>query len=167
MTRRDTILQWIAYLVALGAITVFNFNLLGQIPISLPLLLPVAAVAVGTLEGPRFGAGFGLAAGIVMATVGHGGLLCIPLLAVLAWLCGLIAQFALRRDLVGHMICAAGAMLLLEIWQVGYRWLTHVAAPGLLFRVALPEFLWTLVFSPLVYWVCLFCCKHYGRIYHE
>lgn len=167
MTRRDIILKWIAYIVALAVITMFNFSVLGRLPISLPLLLPMAAVAVGTLEGPKFGAGFGIVAGLVMATVGHTGLLCVPILALLAWLCGLLAQYVLRRDLVGHIICAAGAMLLWELWQVGFRWATHVAAPVLLLKVAAGELLWTLVFSFPVYWVCRFCCRHYGRIYHE
>jgi hypothetical protein len=43
MTRRDIILKWIAYLVALAVITVVNFHLLGRLPIALPLLLPMAA----------------------------------------------------------------------------------------------------------------------------
>lgn len=167
MTRRDLILKWIAYLVALAVITVFNFNILGQLPISLPLLLPMAAVAVGTLEGARFGASFGIVAGLVMAAVGHKSLVCVFLLALLGWLCGLLAQYVFRRDLVGHAICAAVTMILWEAWQVGSRWAAHVAAPALLLKVALPELLWTLVFSFPVYWACLFCCRHYGRIYHE
>ncbi len=167
MTRRDIILKWIAYGVALAVITVFNFNVLGRLPISLPLLLPMAAVAAGTLEGARFGGGFGMAAGLVLATAGHRGLLCIPILALLGWLCGLLAQYVLRRDLVGHILCAGGAMLLWELCQVGYRWLTHTAAPGLLLKVAFGELVWTLLFSFPVYWACRFCCRHYGRIYHE
>lgn len=149
------------------AVAVFNFSLLGRLPISLPLLLPMSAVAVGVLEGPRFGAGHGIAAGILMAAVGHGGLICIPLLSALGWLCGILAQFVLRRDLVGHLICAAGSMVLLELWQVGFRWASGTAALPTLIRVALPELLWTLVFSLPVYWVSRFCCLHFGRIYHE
>lgn len=167
MTRRDLILKWIAYLVALAVITIFNFNVLGHLPISLPLLLPMAAVAAGTLEGPKFGAGFGIVAGVVMATVGHHGLVCIPILAVVGWLCGLLALYVLRRDVVGHIICAASTMLLWECWQVGFRWATHVAAPGLLLKVAFGELFWTLLFSFPVYWACRFCCRNYGRIYHE
>ena len=167
MTRRDFILKCIAYGVALAVITIFNFNILGRLPISLPLLLPMAAVASGILEGPKFGAGFGIAAGLVMATAGHNSLICIPLLALIGWICGILAEHVLRRDLVGHIICAAVVMLLWEVWQVGSRWATHVAAPSLLLKTALPELLWTLIFSFPVYWACRFCCIHYGRIYHE
>lgn len=167
MTRRDLVLKWIAYLVALAVLTIFNFNVLGRFPISLPLLLPMTAVAVGTLEGPKFGASFGIVSGLVMATVGHGSLFCIPVLALIGWICGLLAEHALRRDLVGHILCAIGVMVLWETYQVVSRVLTHVAGTGLLLKIAAGELIWTLIFSFPVYWVCRFCCLHYGRIYHE
>ena len=87
MTRRDTIIKWIAYGAALAVITIFNYYVLGPLPISLPRLLPMAAVAVGTLENPKFGAGFGLASGLLMATIGHDTLLCIPILSAAGCLC--------------------------------------------------------------------------------
>lgn len=167
MTRRDLTLKWIAYLVALAVTAVLNFNVLSWLPLSLPLLLPMSAVAVGTLEGPKFGAGFGIVAGLVMATAGHGSLWYIPLLALFGWLTGLLTVHALRRDLVGHLLCAAMVMLLWELWQIGTRMISHTAAPTLLIRVALRELLWTLVFSLPVYGIFRFCCVHYGRIYHE
>ncbi len=167
MTRRDTILKWIAYLVALAVITIFNFSVLGRIPIPLPLLLPMVAVAVGTLEGPKFGAAFGMVSGLVMTAVGHNSLVCIPLLAIIGWLCGLLAEYVLRRDLVGHILSAVGIMVLWEAYQVISRIASDVAAPSLLLRIALGEWFWTLLFSFPVYWACRFCCLHYGRIYHE
>ena len=167
MTRRDMILKWIAYLVALAVITVLNFHLLGRLPIALPLLLPMAAVAVGVLEGPRFGAAYGIVCGLVMATAGHRSLLCIPAIALIAWVCGLLAEHALRRDLVGHILAAVAAMAVWEAVQIGYRILTDFAAPGLLTRIAAGEWLWSVVFSFPVYGICRFCCVRYGRIYHE
>lgn len=167
MTRRDLTLKWIAYLTALAVITVFNFNILSWLPLPLPLLLPMAAVAAGTLEGPRFGAGFGMAAGLLLSAVGHRSLLCPVLLALFGWLSGLMAVHVLRRDLVGHLLCAAGVMLLWEAWQVGSRLAVRAAELSTLVRVALPELLWTLLLSLPVYWICRFCCVHYGRIYHE
>lgn len=167
MTRKDITIKWIAYLVGLVVISAFNFNVLSRLPLALPLLLPMSAVAVGVLEGPKFGALFGMAAGILASCTGHKGLYCIPLLALLGWVCGLVVQYVLRRDLVGHFICAAVAALLWEVWQVGFRLITHIAPLPVLIRVALPELLWTLVFSLPVYWVFRFCCIHFGRIYYE
>ena len=124
-------------------------------------------MAVGTLEGPRFGAGFGLAAGLVMATVGHAGLLCVPAVSAIAWGTGLLTQHVLRRDLVGHVLCALCALLLWECWQVGSRLAAGTADMGALLRVAGPELLWSLLFSFPAYWLGRFCCRYYGRIYHE
>ena len=50
MTRRDIIIKWIAYLIALGLAAVVNFYVLGTLPIPLPLMLPVLAVAGGKIK---------------------------------------------------------------------------------------------------------------------
>ena len=167
MTRSDITIKWIAYLAALAVVSGFNYSVLSRLPIALPLLLPMAAVAASVLEGPKFGAGFGMIAGLLTAVVAYKGLLSIPLLALLGWVCGLLAQHVLRRDLVGHTLCAAGAAVLWEAWQIGSHWITHTAPLPLLFKVAVPELLWTLIFSFPVYWIFHFCCAHFGRIYHE
>lgn len=167
MTRRDIILKWIAYLVALAVITIINTNVLSRLPIAIPLLLPVTAVAVGILEGPKFGAAFGMVTGLVMTSVGHRSLLLVPVLAVIAWVCGLLTEHALRRDGVGHILSALCIVTLWEVYQVLSRSLTHVAELNLLVGIAAGEWLWTVVLAMPVYWVCHFCCVRYGRIYHE
>ena len=76
MTPRDIAWKWMAYGAALALITVFNYYVLTFLPLgAVPMLLPVTAVAVGVLEGARAGAGFGIAAGIVLAAATHGSLL--------------------------------------------------------------------------------------------
>ena len=167
MTQRDIAVKVTAYGVALAVITVLNYYIIGPLPIPLPLLLLCGAVAVGTLEGARFGAGFGLAAGLVMATVGHDGLACIPALSAMAWASGVLAQRILRRDLVGYLLCTLAALLLWEGWQVGSRMALGSAQAGALLRVAGPELLWSLAFAFPVYGIGRFCCRYYGRIYHE
>lgn len=167
MTRQDTIWKWLAYGIMLAATAIVNYYILGPLPIALPLLLPMAAVAVGTLENPKFGAGFGLAAGLVMATAGHHSLLCIPILSAAGWLCAMVAQYVLRRDLVGHLICAVITAFLWEGAQLLWHLSKHTAPLSLLLGVAGGELLWTLVFSIPVYWAGRFCCVRYGRIYHE
>ena len=71
MTRHDITLKWLAYLLALLAAAVINYYILGPLPISLPALLPILAVAGGTLEGAPFGAIYGGACGAVMSGLGH------------------------------------------------------------------------------------------------
>ena len=167
MTRRDIVIKWIAYLLALGFVTVVNYYVLGPLPISLPLLLPVLAVAGGTLEGAPFGAVYGMACGAVLSGLGGHGALCIAVLSAFGWIAGLTTQYVLRRDVWGHLICSIGALALWELWEVGSRFLTRVAPLEVLLRVGVPELLWSLAFILPVYWVGRFCCIHYGRIYHE
>lgn len=167
MTRQDTIIKWIAYGAGLLLVAVLNYYVLGPLPMALPVLLPMAAVAVGTLEGATFGALFGILAGAVMTGLGHAGLGCVAALSAVGWLSGLITQYVLRRDLWGHLICCVATIVCWELWQVGSRFVSGVAGLDILVGVALPELLWSLLFSIPVYWIGRFCCVHYGRIYHE
>ena len=167
MTRHDTILKWTAYLLALLAVTVLNYYVLGPLPIALPLLRPSLAVAGGTLEGAPFGAVYGMACGAAMAGLGHLGAGCIVSLSAFGWVAGLCTQYILRRDVWGHLICSVGALLLWELWEVGRRLLARTAPIGVLLGVAVPELLWSLALTLPVYWLGRFCCVNYGRIYHE
>ena len=167
MTRRDIIIKWLAYLLALGLVTVVNYYVIGPLPIPLPLMLPVLAVAGGTLEGAPFGAIYGMACGAVLSGQGSVGAGCIAALSAFGWIAGLLAQYVLRRDVWGHLLCSVGALLVWEAWAVASRLLTHLAPLEILLRVAVPELVCSLAFILPVYWVSRFCCIHYGRIYHE
>lgn len=167
MKGQNTVAKWLAYGVALLLVAAVNYYVLGPMPMALPALLPVAAVGVGTLEGAGFGAGFGGFAGLIMASLGHAGLVCIPLLSVIGWLSGLAAQYVLRRDIWGHLLCCLVTMVCWEGWQVCSRLLAHEAPLAVLMRVAIPELLWTMLLTIPVYWVGQFCCARYGRICHE
>ena len=167
MTRRDIILKWTSYLIALGLVAVVNYYVLGPLPISLPLLLPILAVAGGTLEGAPFGAVYGSACGAVMFGLGHLNPGCIAALSAFVWAAGLTTQYVLRRDVWGHLICSAAAAVVWELWTVVVRLLSRLAPLEVLVRTAVPELLWTLALALPVYWAGRFCCIHYGRIYHE
>ena len=167
MTRRDTMIKWTAYLAALVLTAAVNYYVLGPMPIAQPLLLPILAVAGGTLEGAPFGAVYGMAAGLVMSGLGHQGPGCVASLALFGWVSGLAAQYVLRRDVWGCLICSAIALLCWELWEVGSRLLAGAAPLGVLLRVAVPELLWSLALILPVYWAGRFCCVNYGRIYHE
>ena len=166
MTRSDRIIKWTAYGVALAVIAIVNYYLLGLLPIALPLMLPMAAVAAGTLENPKFGAGFGMMAGLLLSILGHRGLLCIPILSAAGCLCAILARHV-RQDLVGHFIYSSVLALLWECAQVLWLWTGKTAPLPQLLQVALPELLWTIIFTIPVYGVFRFCCVRYGRIYHE
>lgn len=168
MTRRDFMWKWLSYGVALILVTIVNYNVLTLLPLhAVPLLLPAMAVAVGILEGAASGAGFGIAAGLMLSAATHGSLLWVAGLSLLGMVCGLLTQYVLRRDFVGFLLASLVAGLLREGVQLGVRLLGGAAGPEALLRVAVPEFLWTIVFAIPVYGICHFCCRRYGRIYHE
>lgn len=167
MNQRAAVSKVVAYAVALVVIAMLNYHVLGPLPIPLPLLLLCAAVAVGTLEGPRFGAGFGLAAGLLMASLGHTDPVCLPAVTAMGWGAGVLTQHVLRRDLVGYLLCALAGLLIWELWQVTSRLSAGVAGASPLLRTAGREMLCSLIFALPVYWIGRFCCRYYGRIYHE
>ena len=167
MTRRDVVLKWIAYLAALWLTAMANYYVLPSLPIPMPLLLPVLAVAGGTLEGAPFGAVYGMACGALMSGLSGGQALCIAALSAFGWIAGLITQYVLRRDVWGCLICSGGVLLLWECREVGVRLLRGVAPPGVLFRVGASELLCSVIFILPVYWTGRFCCIHFGRLYHE
>ena len=167
MTRRDTVVKWTAYLAILWLTAMVNYYALPPLPIPIPLRLPVRAVAGGTLEGAPFGAAYGMACGAALSGLGGRGALCIALLALFGWLAGLIAQYVLRRDVWGHLICSMGALVLWEGWEVGTRILRGVAPPEVLLRVGASELICSAIFVLPLYWAGRFCCVHFGRIYHE
>lgn len=168
VTRQDFIWKWLAYGVALALVTIANYNVLNLLPLrAVPLLLPAMAVAVGILEGAVSGAGFGIAAGLALSAAAHGSLLWVAGLSLLGLVCGLLAQYVLRRDFVGFLLACLVGGLLYEGGQIGVRLLAGTAGLETLLRVAVPEYLWTIVFSIPVYGLCYFCCRRCGRIYHE
>ena len=167
MTRRDVIIQWTAYLLILWLTALVNYYVLPSLPIPIPLLLPVLAVAGGTLEGAPFGAAYGMACGALLSGLSYRSALCIAALSFFGWIAGLIAQYLLRRDLWGHLVCSAGALVLWEGWEVGTRMLHSVAPTEILLRVGASELICSLIFILPVYWAGRFCCVHFGRIYHE
>ena len=101
MTRRDIVLKWASYLVVLWLTAMVNYYVLPFLPIPIPLLLPVLAVAGGTLEGAPFGAVYGMACGALMSGLGGPSPRCIATLSAFGWAAGLIAQYVLRRDVLG------------------------------------------------------------------
>ena len=162
MTRQDII-----YGAALLIVAAADYYVLGPMPMALPMLMPAAAAAGGVLEGPAFGAAYGALAGLAMSGLGHEGAGCVLACAAVGWLAGLIAQYVLRRDWWGYLICAAAALALWEVWQVVSRYLAGLAPLQVLLDVALPELGWSLVFLLPVYWLERFCCVRFGRIAHE
>lgn len=156
MTRGDFILKWAIYALALTPILVLGLFLLPWFPIfgTVPVLLPAAAITVAVLEGPVAGAGYGLFVGVLSDAFipGQTGTmtLALPILGIAA---GIVVRYVLRQNLLGCLVCSAGALVVIDLFRVLSFRLRGVAPLGQLLWVALPEIFWSLLFTPLVYLV--------------
>ena len=158
MTRRDFLIKWLVYTLALLPILILTLYVFPWIPIfgTIPALLPVAAITVAVLEGPVGGAGFGLFVGILSDALIPG----IPgtmtfALCFLGACAGAAARYGVRQNMVGCLICSTGAMFMINLIRVIYLLLRDAAPLGILLSTSLAEVFWSLVFLPLIYGIFL------------
>ena len=161
MTRRDFIRKWTVYALGLLPIWLLDAYILPRMPLwgTVPMLLPLAVAAVAVLEGAYSGTGFGLAVGLLWELAypgGFGGQVFFLALAGMAM--GAVSQYALSQSFLGCLICAAGTLGLLDLLRVAGRLLARSAGLSDLLEAAIPEFLWSLAWTPLV-WL-IFCAVH-------
>lgn len=154
MTRGDFIFKWALYAAGLFPVLVVNLYLLPWFPIfgTIPTLLPVAAVAVAVLEGPKAGAGFGLLVGILSDALipGIAGSMTLGL-SLLGAGAGAAARYVVRQNLLGCLLCSAGTLVVIDLFRCALFLLQRKAGLLALARVALPEILWSLILTPVVY----------------
>ncbi|RKI65419.1 rod shape-determining protein MreD [bacterium 1xD42-67] len=154
MTRRDLIHKWTVYALGLLPVWVLDAYILSRYPLwgTSPMLLPLAVAAVAVLEGAYAGTGFGLAVGLLWELAypgGFGGLVFYLALAGMAM--GAVSQYALSQSFAGCLICSAGVLGLLDLLRVARGLLVDLASLSDLLQVAVPEFLWSLAWTPPVW----------------
>ena len=154
MARQDWIHKWMCYALALLPVWWLDAFVLTRFPVFgvTPLLLPVAVTAVAVLEGVSGGAGFGLGVGLLWATAyADGGgerVLRLPLVGMFV---GALGRYALARSLVGCLLCSAGALASLMAVRGVVDLFFMRANLWQLLGVAMPQLLWSLFWTPLVY----------------
>jgi len=157
MTTKDFTIKWLAYGLALAPVWFLECYLLSCLRVwgVKPMLLPLAAVAVAVLEGAGAGAGFGLAVGVLWDTVTPlppG--LAILLLTLGGLGAGLLAQYALRQDLLGCFLCSAMVLAGVDAVRVALRLLLRQDGTlAAMLSLAGREIAWSLCFVPVVYWI--------------
>ena len=165
MTRRDFIHKWTVYALGLLPVWLLDAYILPRVPLwgTVPMLLPLAAAAVAVLEGAYAGTGFGLAVGLLWELAypgGFGGQVFFLALAGMAM--GAVSQYALSQSFAGCLICSAGVLGLLDLLRVGLRLFINAAGLTALLQVAVPEFLWSLAWTPLVWLLFRFIYNRVG-----
>ena len=154
MTRRDLIHKWSVYALGLLLVWVLDAYILPRYPLLgiSPMLLPPALAAVAVLEGAFAGTGFGLAVGLLWELAYPGGFGALVFFMALAGMTmGALSQYALSQSLPGCLLCTAGVLAALDGLRVLGRLIADAAALPALLKVAVPECLLTLVWTPLVY----------------
>jgi len=153
VTRQNWLYKWSVYALALLPVWWLDAYVLGRYPVfgTGTILLPVAVTAVGVLEGVAGGAGFGLGVGLLWATYPDGGAIRVLLLLLVGMCTGAAAQYALAQTLLGCILCSAGVLAAIEGLHMLEELFFLRAELVDLLRIAVPQLLWTLCWSPLVY----------------
>jgi len=154
MTRRDYFHKWLTYALGLLPVWLLDACILPRCPLygTTPMLLPLAAAAVAVLEGAYAGTGFGMAVGLLWELAypgGFGGL--VFYLALAGMTMGAVSQYALSQSFLGCLICSAGVLGALDCLRVARMLFTNSAGLPELLQVAVPEVLWSLAWTPLVW----------------
>lgn len=169
MTTRDQIHKWLFYALGLFPIWVLDAFILNRIaPFGIiPMLLPLAVVAVAVLEGASGGAGFGLGVGLLgTAVYYHTGGGFVVLMTLLGLGTGLLTQYVLRQDFLGCLLCSALSLGILDVTRILPRLLYQRESLEAMLRVAGGEILWSLVFTPLVYAIFLWVFRRVPKRTH-
>ena len=165
MTTKDQVRKWLCYALGVFPIWLAETQILNRVPLFgvIPVLLPLAAVAVGLWEGARDGALFGLCLGVIADATypgTPGGM--IFGLSLLGYLTGTMCQYGVRQTFVGYAMCAGVSMGLMELARVSWSLFTHLGPLDAVILVALKEGLWSLCFLPLIYPLFKFICSKVG-----
>lgn len=152
--RRSDVIKWLVY--ALGGWTVWAAEtlFLNRLPIFgvIPVLLPLAAVAVGLWEGDTAGAVYGLCLGVFADAIYPG----IPGgmtlgLCLIGWLVGAMSRYRVRQNLLGYLICAVSSMTALEVFRVLSALLSRLGYWGDILSLAGRELACSLLYTLPVY----------------
>ena len=151
MTRQALFHKWFLYALALFPVWLLDACILSRYPLFgvRPMLLPLAVVAVAVLEGSHAGAGFGLGVGLLWALAYSSGK---GMMVIGLTLVGLLTGAA-SQSFVGCLLCSAGALAAIDLWRIAVRLFVRSAGWTSMLRVAVPEILWSLAWTPLVWFL--------------
>lgn len=160
MTARDSFFKWLCYALGVLPVWILETMVLNRLPVwgVIPVLLPLAGAAVSLWEGPFSGSLFGLFLGLFADGLypGTPGGMTLGL-ALLGCLCGLLAQYGLRQNYLGYLLCSALSLTLIDLVRVAWSFFSGLAPLPPLALLAGKEILWSLVFTipiyPLFKWI--------------
>lgn len=153
MTQRDHVVKWCSYALVFLLVAGLENLVFARLPIwgVVPVMAPLAVVAVGVFEGSTAGAVFGVAAGAFCDALylrsGGGMTIACTLMGLFS---GITTQYAFNASLAGCYICSLLALIGLDGTRVAVRLVRGAELDGLL-RIAVPEVLYSLVLTLPIY----------------
>ena len=152
MTQRDHVIKWCSYALVFLLVAGLENLIFARLPIwgVVPVIAPLAVVAVGVFEGSTAGAVFGIAAGAFCDALylsGGGMTIACTLMGLFS---GITTQYAFNASLAGCYICSALSLAGLDGVRVAVRLFRGAELDSLL-RIAVPEVLYSLALTLPVY----------------
>lgn len=127
-----------------------------------PVPLIPMVVCISMFEGPLFGAAVGVGSGLLWALYadrlfGYDALL----LMIVGCICGLLVQLLLRNNWLTALLLNGATLLAYALvdWICRFVLFAHTDILYALWRVLLPNALYTFVLSPLVYLICYYIAR--------
>ena len=152
--RRSDFVKWLIYALGVAAVWMAETLFLNRVPLVgvIPVLLPLAAVAVGILESTLAGAVFGLCLGVFADAIYPGlpGGMTLGL-CVIGWLTGATSQYRVQKNLLGYLICAVVSMTVLEGFRAAAALLSHLGSTAAVLSLAGRELGCSLIYAIPVY----------------
>lgn len=167
MTRRDYIVKWLVYALALFPVWLLDGTVLSRYPFwgVCPMLLPLATVSVATLEGAFGGAVFGVWVGFLWATTyGTPSGLAVIGLTLVGLFAGIVTQYALSRSFLSCLICSVGALAVIGALRMLRILFLRQADFEVLLQIGAAELAVSLVWLPLVYLIFWLAYRKVGGI---
>ena len=153
-------MTWLVYGIGAFLIVLMQNapNFFPTIAFARPTPLVLFVVCVAMFEGPRIGAGVGVFSGLLwdLYSIRVFGFTALQMLFI-SVIVALLVQWLLRTNfLSGMLLCFCGvlAQMLVE-WFFRYVLFMHEEMLTILISVYLPNAVYTIVLSPLMYWLVL------------
>ena len=166
--RKQQYLSWVLYGVLVLLIALMQMSPRGfpVIAYARPTPLILFTVCVAMLEGPALGSVMGVVAGLLwdwcsMRIFGYYGLM----LMVIGLTVSLLVQWLLRSNFLSAMLLSVSSVVVYTLldWLICYVLFLRDETMAVLLNVYLPNALYTIVVSPLMYWLVLLLARFLRR----
>lgn len=168
LLRTKNYLPWVIYVAAVLLLSLMQMSprFFPVIGFARPVPLVLFTVCVGVLEGPTMGSVLGVIAGLLWdmhstRVFGYYGLM----LLLIGLVVGLLVQWLLRANFMSAMLLSVSGVVVYTLldWLICYALFFHSETGTVVMHVYLPNALYTVLLSPIMYWCVLIVARFLRR----